>query len=85
MALEIFLSVGALFGGAALVLGPKGEIIPLPISALAGSPFDSYFVPGLILLGVLGVGPLAAAVLGWGFETWAETADGPTPMDDAED
>jgi hypothetical protein len=65
MALEIFLSVGALFGGAALVLGPKGEIIPLPISALAGSPFDSYFVPGLILLGVLGVGPLAAAVLGW--------------------
>ena len=65
MAREIFLSVGALFGGGALVLGPKDEIIPLPISALDGSPFDSYFVPGLILLGVLGVGPLAAAVLGW--------------------
>jgi hypothetical protein len=24
--------------------------MPLPLSALAGSPFDTYFVPGLILL-----------------------------------
>ncbi len=63
--LEIFLGVGAIGGGAALMLGPRGEIIPLPISALAGTPFGSYLVPGLILFTVLGVGPLGAAALAW--------------------
>jgi hypothetical protein len=65
VALEVFLSVGALAGGGALMLGPRGEIIPLPVSALMGSPFDTYLVPGLILFGVLGLGPLAAALLLW--------------------
>ncbi len=62
-ALEVFLSLGALGGGGALMLGSRGEIIPLPLSALRGSPFDTYFLPGLILFGVLGLGPLAAALL----------------------
>lgn len=65
MALEIFLSIGALAGGAALIFGPRGEIIALPLSALTGSPFDTYFVPGLILFGVLGLGSLAGALLAW--------------------
>lgn len=39
--------------------------MPLPLSALAGSPFDTYFLPGLILCGVLGLGPLFAARLAW--------------------
>jgi hypothetical protein len=65
ISLEIFLSVGALGGGGALMLGARGEIIPLPISALKGSPFETYFVPGLILFCVLGLGPLAAATLAW--------------------
>jgi hypothetical protein len=47
------------------MVAPRGEIIPLPVSALGGSPFDSYFVPGLILFTVLGLGPFAAAVMGW--------------------
>lgn len=63
VAIEVFLSVGALGGGGALMLGSRGEIIPLPLSALSGSPFETYFVPGLILFGVLGLGPLAAALL----------------------
>ena len=63
MGLEIFLSLGALAGGLALILGPRGEVIPLQVSSLAGSPFDSYLVPGLILFGVLGFGPLLAAAM----------------------
>ena len=47
------------------MLGPRGEIIPLPLSALKGSPFETYFAPGLILFCVLGLGPLAAAQLAW--------------------
>jgi hypothetical protein len=65
MALEIFLGIGALAGGIALVVGPRGEIIPLKVSSLAGSPFDTFFVPGLILFSVLGLGPLVAALLVW--------------------
>jgi hypothetical protein len=63
VALEMLLSIGALGGGLVLMIAPRGEIMPLPLSALAGSPFDTYFVPGLILFGVLGLGPLIAAAL----------------------
>jgi hypothetical protein len=65
VSLEVFLGVGALGGGGALMLGPRGQIIPLPLSALQGSPFETYFVPGLILFCALGLGPLAAALLAW--------------------
>jgi hypothetical protein len=65
VALELILSIGALGGGMILMLAPRGEIMPLPLTALAGSPFDTYFVPGLILFGVLGLGPLVAARLAW--------------------
>ena len=65
IALELLLSIGALAGGAALIFGPRGEVIPLPLSALVGSPFGTYLVPGLILFCVLGLVPLAAARLAW--------------------
>jgi hypothetical protein len=65
VSLEVFLSVAALGGGVALMLGSRGEIIPLPLSALRGSPFETYFAPGLILFCALGLGPLAAALLAW--------------------
>ena len=47
------------------MLGSRGEIIPLPLAALQGSPFETYFAPGLILFCALGLGPLAAALLAW--------------------
>jgi hypothetical protein len=65
IALEVLLGVGAIAGGLALILGSRGEIIPLPVSALAGSPFQTYLGPGLILFTVLGLGPLVAARLAW--------------------
>jgi hypothetical protein len=65
LVLEVLLSLGALGGGLVLILAPRGEIMPLPLSALAGSPFDTYLGPGLILFSVLGLGPLAAARLAW--------------------
>ena len=65
LVLEVFLSIGALGGGLVLMIAPRGEVMPLPLSALAGSPFDTYFVPGVILFSVLGLGPLVAARLAW--------------------
>jgi hypothetical protein len=61
--LEVVLGLGAVGGGLALIVGPRGEVIPLPVSALAGSPFATYLLPGVILFVVLGVGPLVAAWL----------------------
>jgi hypothetical protein len=63
--LELVLSAGALAGGLVLILAPRGEIMPLPLGALAGSPFETYLVPGVILFGVLGLGPLIAARFAW--------------------
>ena len=74
LALEVVLSIGALAGGLILMLAPRGEILPLPLSALAGSPFDTYFVPGLILFSVIGLGPLVAARLAWLRHPLAPTA-----------
>ena len=65
LVLEVVLSLGALGGGLVLIMAPRGEIMPLPLSALAGSPFDTYLGPGLILFSVLGLGPLVAARLAW--------------------
>ena len=47
------------------MLGPRGEILPLPMSLLEPSPFDSYFLPGLVLFTVLGIGPIGAAAMVW--------------------
>ena len=65
LVLEVVLSIGALGGGLVLIVAPRGEITPLPLSALAGSPFETYLGPGLMLFTVLGLGPLIAARLAW--------------------
>lgn len=65
LVLEVVLSIGALGGGLVLIVAPRGEIMPLPLSALAGSPFETYLGPGLMLFTVLGLGPLIAARLAW--------------------
>ena len=59
---QVFLALGALAGGAALVASPRGGIIKLPLSDLQGSPFNDFLIPGLILFVVLGVGPLVVAL-----------------------
>jgi len=63
--LEILLGTGAIGGGLALMAGPNGEILPLPVAALSGSPFADYFAPGAILFTIIGLGPLGAAILAW--------------------
>jgi hypothetical protein len=65
LVLEVLMSIGALGGGLILMIAPRGEIMPLPLAALAGSPFETYFVPGLILFSVIGLGPLVAGGLIW--------------------
>jgi hypothetical protein len=63
VALEVFLGLGALFGGGALILAPDGHLLGLPTTLLAGSPFPTYLIPGIILITCVGIAPLLAAAI----------------------
>jgi hypothetical protein len=59
-----FLGVGALAGGIALAMKPDGSVMQFSVALLAGSPFSDFFLPGLILGGVFGVGSFVVAAMG---------------------
>ncbi len=52
--LHAFMAVSALPAGFLLVQAPDGSSLGLPPGLIAGSPFDSYLIPGLVLFIVLG-------------------------------
>lgn len=64
--LQAFVALTAFAGGVALVIGSLDEsfstVLNPPPEYLAGSPFDSYVVPGLVLAAVLGGGHAFAFV-----------------------
>ena len=64
VSLLILLGIGALAGGVALVAKPDGSVMQMPVRLLAGSPFPDFFVPGLILGGLFGVGSVVVTVIG---------------------
>jgi hypothetical protein len=70
LVLLVIQGLGGLGGGVALSVRPDGSIMGMPVSYLDGSPFPDYLVPGLILLLVLGVLPLAAAAGVWLGRRW---------------
>ena len=53
-----FLSLGAVFGGGVLIISPSGQLIGMPLSMLAASPFPDFLIPGILLFVVLGICPL---------------------------
>lgn len=72
--LLVFQGLSGCLGGARLVADPSGASIELPLEWLEGSAFSSYFAPGLVLLIVLGVGPLVAAYGVWRRRPWGWTS-----------
>jgi hypothetical protein len=52
------LGLGALGGGGVLIISPTGELIGMPLSMLAPSPFHSFLIPGILLFVILGIFPL---------------------------
>ena len=46
----IFLGVTAIIGAIPMILYPQGDLLHLPLSLLAHSPFRSFLIPGIILL-----------------------------------
>lgn len=58
IALLAFLGLGAIGGGAVLIISPSGKLIGMPLSMLNLSPFSNFLFPGIILFLVLGIIPM---------------------------
>lgn len=51
------LSLGALFGGIAMMISPDGSGLGLPSDLLEETPFTTFSIPGILLFSLLGVWP----------------------------
>ena len=71
MGLILFQGISGLFGGIALVIDPSGELLQMPLSMLAGSPFNTFLIPGIILLIILGIFPMVIFYGLWKRTNWA--------------
>lgn len=60
--LHVFLGIGAIFGGSLLMFSPDGSILSMPLEMLENSPFNNFFIPGLILFVGLGILPIITAI-----------------------
>jgi hypothetical protein len=58
--LLVLLAINAFYGGISLMLAPDGSLLKMQPGWLEHSPFNSYFIPGLLLLLMNGVFPLVA-------------------------
>ena len=57
--------LSGILGGFGLMSDPTGRSLQIPQEWLTGTPFHDYFIPGLILFSLLGIGPLIAAFAVW--------------------
>ncbi len=62
--LHLFIGIGALFGGSMAMLFPEAPM-GIDISSMPNMPFASFFIPGLILFVLIGLGNLLAAFINW--------------------
>lgn len=61
--LEIFVALGALFGGWNLMTDPSGKSLQMSLDWIKTSPFPDYLVPGIVLFTVNGIGSAFAAIM----------------------
>ncbi|MBW0119466.1 hypothetical protein [Pseudonocardia abyssalis] len=71
VAIELFVAAGAVYGGVGLA---RGNTIGMLDEWLEGTPFTSWFVPGILLLLVVAVPMATAAVLELLRSPWAAAA-----------
>jgi hypothetical protein len=67
----IVLGLGGLYGGVLFILDPSGARMGVPLSLLEGLPLSDFLLPGLFLLGVMGLAPLALVAAVW--RRWPRT------------
>ncbi|NOY59279.1 MAG: hypothetical protein GXO75_10155 [Calditrichaeota bacterium] len=60
--LQIFIGIGAVPAGIAMITDPGGSSLEMPVEILINSPFSDFFIPGIFLLVVNGIGSLLGGV-----------------------
>lgn len=66
----LVLAAGALYGGWLLITDPSGLSLQMPVTHLQRGPFQDFFIPGLILFAVLGIGPVLVTLALWLRPRW---------------
>ena len=61
--IQLITAIGAIPAGIMFIAEPSGKLIGMTTEMLTGSPFDSFFLPGLFLLVVNGIGNLTGSFL----------------------
>lgn len=59
--LQLFVGIGGIFGGVEMIRDPLNPL-GMTTELIAGSPFDTYTWPGILLLALVGVTPCVLAV-----------------------
>jgi hypothetical protein len=65
LGLELLTGVAGAIGGTLLVIRPDGSLMQAKLSALAGSPFPDWRIPGALLATLVGGGFLGTALWQW--------------------
>lgn len=60
--LQLFISIAAIPAGIGFILDPSGEKLGISMELIKESPFANYFIPGVILLIVNGIGSLIGSL-----------------------
>ncbi len=60
--LQLFISLGAIPAGISFLLDPSGKGLGMATDLLKNSPFINFFIPGLYLLSINGIGNLIGAI-----------------------
>ena len=60
---QILISMSAVAGGYGFIGDPTGASMGMTLELLDGTPFPNFFIPGLFLLTVNGIGHLIAGIL----------------------
>lgn len=60
--LHIFVGIGGMAGGLAAIMNPQSPL-GMPVESLKNSPFKDYFIPGVILFTIIGLGNLMSALI----------------------
>ena len=56
-------AVGGLYAGWAMIINPSGKSIGLPVEILKDTPFADFFIPGVVLFAVNGLGQFIGSIL----------------------
>lgn len=69
-----FQGLSGVAGGYGLIADPSGRALGIPVAWLEGSPFTDFLMPGIVLLTLLGIGPLLVVHGLWTRRGWAWAA-----------